>query len=50
MEGMPPFTGGLVGYFSYEYIKYAEPSLKGVLEPEKCRDGQDAGSGRGIPG
>ena len=46
MEGMPPFTGGLVGYFSYEYIKYAEPSLKGVLEPEKCRDGQDAGSGR----
>ena len=46
MEGMPPFTGGFVGYFSYEYIKYAEPSLKGVLEPEKCRDGQDAGSGR----
>ena len=46
MEGMPPFTGGLVGYFSYEYIKYAEPSLKGVLEPERCRDGQDAGSGR----
>ena len=46
MERMPPFTGGLVGYFSYEYIKYAEPSLKGVLEPEKCRDGQDAGSGR----
>ena len=35
-----------MGYFSYEYIKYAEPSLKGVLEPEKCRDGQDAGSGR----
>lgn len=26
MEGMPPFTGGLVGYFSYEYIKYAELS------------------------
>ena len=46
MEGMPPFTGGLVGYFSYEYIKYAELSLKRVLEPEKCRDGQDAGSGR----
>lgn len=46
MEGMPPFTGGLVGYFSCEYIKYAEPSLKGVMEPEKCRDGQDAGSGR----
>lgn len=25
--GLPPFTGGLVGYFSYDYIKYAEPSL-----------------------
>ena len=46
VEEMPPFTGGLVGYFSYEYIKYAELSLKRVLEPEKCRDGQDAGSGR----
>ncbi len=28
MEGMPPFTGGLVGYFSYDYLKYAEPSLR----------------------
>ncbi len=28
MDGMPPFTGGLVGYFSYDYIKYAEPSLE----------------------
>lgn len=28
VEGMPPFTGGLVGYFSYDYIKYAEPTLK----------------------
>ena len=46
VEEMPPFTGGLVGYFSYEYIKYAEPSLKGVLEPEKYRDRQEAGSGR----
>ena len=27
MEDMPPFTGGLVGYFSYDYIKYSEPSL-----------------------
>ncbi|MDE6640960.1 MAG: anthranilate synthase component I [Acetatifactor sp.] len=25
---LPPFTGGLVGYFSYDYIKYSEPSLK----------------------
>ena len=28
VEGMPPFTGGLVGYFSYDYIKYAEPTLR----------------------
>jgi anthranilate synthase component 1 len=26
--GLPTFTGGLVGYFSYDYLKYAEPSLK----------------------
>ena len=25
---LPPFTGGLVGYFAYDYIKYVEPSLK----------------------
>lgn len=28
IEGMPSFTGGLVGYFSYDYIKYSEPGLK----------------------
>lgn len=27
MEDLPPFTGGLVGYFAYDYIAYAEPSL-----------------------
>ena len=27
LEGMPPFCGGLVGYFAYDYIKYSEPSL-----------------------
>lgn len=27
IEGMPPFTGGLVGYFSYDYIKYSETTL-----------------------
>ncbi len=25
---LPSFTGGLVGYFSYDYINYAEPSTK----------------------
>lgn len=28
IDGMPPFTGGFVGYFSYEMIGYAEPKLK----------------------
>ncbi len=27
IEGFPTFTGGLVGYFSYDFIKYAEPNL-----------------------
>ena len=27
MDNMPTFTGGLVGYFSYDYIKYSEPKL-----------------------
>ena len=26
--GLPPFTGGLVGYFSYEYLSYSEPQLR----------------------
>lgn len=25
---IPPFTGGLVGYFSYDFISYSEPKLK----------------------
>lgn len=28
LPGMPPFTGGFVGYFSYGMISYAEPVLK----------------------
>ena len=35
IEGMPPFTGGLVGYFSYDYIKYTEPGLKLDAEDEE---------------
>ncbi|MBR6484145.1 MAG: anthranilate synthase component I [Clostridiales bacterium] len=27
LDFLPAFTGGLVGYFSYDYIKYAEKSL-----------------------
>ena len=39
IEDMPPFTGGLVGYFSYDYIKYSEPKLKlGEHEDPDFRD------------
>ena len=27
LPDLPSFTGGLVGYFSYDYIKYTEPTL-----------------------
>ena len=27
IDYLPPFTGGFVGYFAYDYIKYCEPSL-----------------------
>lgn len=39
LPGLPTFTGGLVGYFSYDYIKYPEPSLK--LEPADENSFQD---------
>ena len=29
---LPSFTGGLVGYFSYDYINYSEPSTKRETE------------------
>lgn len=28
LDFLPTFTGGLVGYFGYDYIKYSEPNLK----------------------
>lgn len=31
---LPPFTGGLVGYFSYDYFEYIEPSVPGYPEDE----------------
>ena len=27
LKGMPPFTGGFIGYFAYGMIGYAEPTL-----------------------
>ena len=28
LAGLPPITGGLVGYFSYDYLAYQEPTAK----------------------
>lgn len=35
IKDMPDFTGGLTGYFSYDYIKYQEPSLQLDAEDEE---------------
>lgn len=40
IQGMPPFTGGLMGYFSYDSIKYTEPSLN--------LDAQDPGNFKDV--
>lgn len=39
IEGLPPFTGGLVGYFSYDFVKYCVPGLK--LQPTGQADEYD---------
>ena len=39
IEGLPTFTGGLVGYFSYDYIKYSEPTLN--LDAEDAESFKD---------
>lgn len=40
LEEMPPFSGGLAGYFSYDYLKYSEPFLQ--LDAEDEETFQDA--------
>ena len=32
---LPPFAGGLVGYFSYDYLTYSEPTAKCNVEDEE---------------
>lgn len=32
IEQLPPFTGGLVGYFSFEYLGYSEPTVRCDVE------------------
>ena len=34
MPGLPRFTGGLVGYFGYETIRYIEPRLGEMQKPD----------------
>ncbi len=34
LDGLPRFTGGLVGYFGYETIRYIEPKLAKVDKPD----------------
>lgn len=36
---LPPFTGGLVGYFSYDYLGYSEPTVRiDVKDTENFKD------------
>ena len=35
LKGLPPFTGGLMGYFAYDAVKYAEPTLDLDAEDEE---------------
>ena len=39
VPGLPPLTGGFVGYFSYDFIQYCEPSLR--FDPKKATDFPD---------
>ena len=32
LPGLPPFTGGLVGYFAFDYLGYSEPSVRMDIE------------------
>ena len=39
LPDLPPFTGGLVGYFAYDYITYSEPSTRcSVKDTESFKD------------
>lgn len=36
MAYLPPFTGGLVGYFSYDYMTYKEPTARCQVEDNEA--------------
>ncbi len=39
IDGLPYFTGGLVGYFAFDFIKYSEPQMNfDIQDEENFRD------------
>ena len=42
IEGYPQFTGGLVGYFGYDTVRYVEPRLANSTPPEASGRSQNA--------
>ncbi len=39
LPGLPPFTGGLVGYFAYDYLGYSEPTVRtAAADAENFKD------------
>lgn len=39
IKTLPPFTGGLVGYFAYEYLYYSEPGVwMQTRDPDQFKD------------
>jgi anthranilate synthase component 1 len=38
VSGLPPFTGGLVGYFAYDFIAYEEPTLPLLSDDNEFND------------
>lgn len=42
IDALPPFSGGLVGYFSYSYIRYCEPKLDKMFS-----DSSESGESKG---
>ena len=37
LSGLPLFTGGLVGYFGYDAVRYIEPRLKAGVNPDALK-------------
>lgn len=35
LEYLPPFTGGLMGYFAFEYLGYAEPLIRSATRDDE---------------